>query len=135
MTERSLVLIKPDAVERGLTGQIIDRYLRKGLRIVAMRQLTADAATADAHYAEHTAKDFYPPLREFITSGPLVAMVVEGDGAISALRALNGATNPLEAAPGTVRGDLALTTRYNCVHASDSAESAQREIEIWFPAR
>ena len=133
MSERTLVLVKPDAVSRGLVGEVLGRYERKGLRIVAMDQRTVDGETADRHYAEHLERDFYPPLREFITSGPLVAMVLEGDQAIAVVRALNGATDGRVAAAGTVRGDLSLSNRENIVHASDSAESAAREIAIFFP--
>ena len=134
MSERTLVLVKPDAVSRGLVGEVLGRYERKGLRIVAMDQRIVDGETADRHYAEHLERDFYPPLREFITSGPLVAMVLEGDEAIAVVRALNGATDGRVAAAGTVRGDLSLSNRENIVHASDSAESAAREIAIFFPA-
>ena len=133
MSERTLVLVKPDAVNRGLVGEVLGRYERKGLRIVAMDQRTVDGETADRHYAEHLERDFYPPLREFITSGPLVAMVLEGDQAIAVVRALNGATDGRAAAAGTIRGDLSLSNRENIVHASDSAESAAREIAIFFP--
>ncbi len=133
MPERTLVLIKPDAVRRGLVGEVLGRYERKGLRIVAMDQRTIDGELADRHYAEHVERDFYPPLRAFITSGPLVAMVLEGDSAIDVVRTLNGATDARRAAPGTIRGDLALSNRENLVHASDSAESAQREMGIFFP--
>ncbi|HEU4999294.1 MAG TPA: nucleoside-diphosphate kinase [Lapillicoccus sp.] len=134
MSERTLVLVKPDAVNRGLVGEVLGRYERKGLRIVAMDQRTVDGETADRHYAEHLERDFYPPLREFITSGPLVAMVLEGDQAIAVVRALNGATDGRAAAAGTIRGDLSLSNRENIVHASDSAESAAREIAIFFPS-
>ncbi len=133
MSEHTLVLIKPDAVRRGLIGEIVARYERKGLRIAAMDMRTVDAELADRHYAEHVERDFYPPLRTFITSGPLVAMIVEGDSAIDVVRALNGATDARKAAPGTIRGDLALSNRENLVHASDSPESAEREIGIFFP--
>ncbi len=133
MTERTLVLLKPDAVRRGLVGEVLSRYERKGLRIVAMDQRSIDVELADRHYAEHVERDFYPPLRAFITSGPLVAMVLEGDTAVEVVRALNGATDGRKAAPGTIRGDLALSNRENLVHASDSPESAQREIGIFFP--
>lgn len=133
MSERTLVLVKPDAVGRGLVGEILRRFERKGLRIAAMDQRRIDASTADRHYAEHVAKDWYPPLREFITSGPLVAMVLEGDQAISVVRGLNGATDGRAAAAGTIRGDLSLSNRDNVVHASDSPEAAAREIEIFFP--
>jgi nucleoside-diphosphate kinase len=133
VSERTLVLVKPDAVSRGLVGEVLGRYERKGLRIVAMDQRTVDRETADRHYEEHLERDFYPPLREFVTSGPLVAMVLEGDQAISVVRALNGATDGRAAAAGTIRGDLSLSNRENIVHASDSAESAAREIAIFFP--
>jgi nucleoside-diphosphate kinase len=133
VSERTLVLVKPDAVSRGLVGEVLGRYERKGLRIVAMDQRTVDRETADRHYEEHLERDFYPPLREFVTSGPLVAMVLEGDQAISVVRALNGATDGRAAAAGTIRGDLSLSNRENIVHASDSAESAAREIPIFFP--
>ena len=134
MSERTLVLVKPDAVSRGLVGEVLGRYERKGLRIVAMDQRDVDGETADRHYAEHLERDFYPPLRAFITSGPLVAMVLEGDQAIAVVRAINGATDGRAAAAGTIRGDLSLSNRENLVHASDSAESAAREIAIFFPA-
>jgi nucleoside-diphosphate kinase len=131
--ERTLVLLKPDAVRRGLVGHILSRYEAKGLAIVVMEQRTIAGDVADAHYAEHVEKDFYPPLREFATSGPLVALVLEGDEAIGVVRALTGATDGRAAAPGTIRGDLSLSNRENLVHASDSAESAEREIALWFP--
>ena len=131
---RTLVLVKPDAVRRGLVGEIVGRFEAKGLSIVAMEQRTIDAATADQHYAEHVEKDFYPPLRDFVTSGPLVALVLEGDEAVEVVRALNGATDGRKAAPGTIRGDLSLSNRENLVHGSDSAESAEREIALWFPS-
>ena len=133
MSERTLVLVKPDAVRRGLVGEVLARFERKGLRIVAMDQRSIDGSVADRHYAEHVERDFYPPLREFIASGPLVALVLEGDQAIAVVRALNGATDGRAAAAGTIRGDLSLSNRENLVHASDSAESAAREIEIFFP--
>jgi nucleoside-diphosphate kinase len=131
--ERTLVLLKPDAVRRGLVGHVLSRYEAKGLRIVAMEQRLITGEVADAHYAEHVDRDFYPPLREFATSGPLVALVLEGDEAISVVRALTGATDGRKADPGTIRGDLSLSNRENLVHASDSAESAEREIALWFP--
>jgi nucleoside-diphosphate kinase len=133
VTERTLVLIKPDAVRRGLIGEVLGRFERKGLTVVALDQRTIDGATADRHYAEHVERDFYPPLRAFITSGPLVAMVLEGDEAIAVIRGINGATDGRAAAAGTIRGDLSLSNRENLVHASDSAESAAREISIFFP--
>ncbi len=133
MTERTLVLIKPDAVRRGLVGELIGRFERKGLVIEAMRLRTMDAELADSHYAEHVDRDFYPPLKEFMTSGPLVALILGGDQAISVVRALVGATDGRKAAAGTVRGDLSLSNRENLVHASDSPDSAAREIALWFP--
>ena len=133
MTERTLVLVKPDAVARGLVGDVISRFERKGLTIEAMRLRTMDAALADQHYAEHVEKAFYPPLKEFMTSGPLVAMILSGDQAIEVVRVLVGVTDGRKAAPGTVRGDLSLSNRENLVHASDSPESAKREIDLWFP--
>lgn len=133
MSQRTLVLLKPDAVRRGLVGDILSRFEAKGLSIVAMEQRTIDDAVADEHYADHVEKDFYPPLRDFVTSGPLVALVLEGDEAIEVVRGLNGATDGRKAAPGTIRGDLSLSNRENLVHGSDSPESAEREIKIWFP--
>ena len=133
MSERTLVLIKPDAVRRGLVGEVLGRFERKGLTIAALDQRVVDGETADRHYAEHARKDWYPPLRAFITSGPLVAMVLEGDEAIAVVRGLNGATDGRAAAAGTIRGDLSLSNRENLVHASDSSESATREIGIFFP--
>lgn len=133
MSERTLVLVKPDAVRRGLVGEVLTRFERKGLQIAAMDLRGVDGDTADRHYAEHLERDFYPPLREFITSGPLVAMVLEGDEAIAVVRLLVGATDGRKAAAGTIRGDLSLSNRENIVHASDSAESAAREIGIFFP--
>ena len=127
------MLIKPDAVRRGLIGEVLSRFERKGLTVVALDQRTIDGATADRHYAEHVERDFYPPLRAFITSGPLVAMVLEGDEAIAVIRGINGATDGRAAAAGSIRGDLSLSNRENLVHASDSAESAAREISIFFP--
>ena len=133
MTQRTLVLLKPDTVRRGLVGEVLGRFEAKGLRIVAMEHRTIDAAQADRHYAEHVQRDFYPPLRDFVTSGPLVTLVLEGDEAVEVVRAANGATDGRKAAPGTIRGDLALSNRENLVHGSDSPESAVREIGIWFP--
>jgi len=133
MSQRTLVLLKPDAVRRGLVGNILGRFEAKGLSIVAMEMRTIDAAKADEHYAEHVQKGFSPPLRDFVTSGPLVACVLEGDEAIEVVRVLNGATDGRKAAPGTIRGDLSLSNRENLVHGSDSPESAERELKIWFP--
>ncbi|HEY8451524.1 MAG: nucleoside-diphosphate kinase [Micromonosporaceae bacterium] len=132
-SERTLVLIKPDAVRRGLVGEIISRFERKGLTIDAMELRTIDGEFADRHYAEHVDKPFYPPLREFMVGSPLVAMVLSGDRAIEVVRTLTGATDGRQAAPGTIRGDLSLSNRENLVHASDSPESAAREIALWFP--
>ncbi|MDR6173236.1 nucleoside-diphosphate kinase [Nocardioides zeae] len=134
MTQRTLVLLKPDAVRRGLVGEILSRFEAKGLSLVALELRTIDAEQADAHYAEHVERDFYPPLRTFVTSGPLLAAVLEGDEAIEVVRTLNGATDGRKAAPGTIRGDLSLSNRENLVHGSDSPESAAREITLWFPA-
>jgi nucleoside-diphosphate kinase len=132
-TERSLVLIKPDAVRRGLLGEILSRFERKGLVVEALELRTMDASLADAHYAEHVDKAFYPPLKEFMTSGPLAALVLSGDSVIEVVRAMIGATDGRKAAAGTIRGDLALSNRENLVHASDSPESAERELALWFP--
>jgi nucleoside-diphosphate kinase len=132
-TQRSFVLIKPDAVRRGLAGAIISRFESKGLSIIAMelRQMTGELA--DQLYAEHVERPFYPPLRLFVTSGLSVAMIVEGDEAITVVRTLNGATDGRKARAGTIRGDFALSNRENLVHGSDSLESAKREIAIFFP--
>ncbi len=131
--QRTLVLLKPDAVRRGLVGAILARFESRGLRVLALEQRTIDGEQADRHYAEHVDKAFYPPLREFVTSGPLVALVLEGDSAIEVVRGINGATDGRKAAPGTIRGDYSLSNRENLVHGSDSPESAAREIAIWFP--
>ena len=130
---RTLVLLKPDTVRRGLVGEVLGRLEAKGLAIVAMDLRTIDGDLADQHYAEHVERDFYPPLRAFVTGGPLVALVVEGDEAVEVVRALNGATDGRRAAPGTIRGDLSLSNRENLVHGSDSPESAAREVALWFP--
>ncbi len=132
--QRTLILVKPDAFARGLTGEIIARFERKGLRIAALRHTTLDEDTARRHYAEHEGKPFFGELVSFITSGPLVAIVLEGHEAVRAARQVIGATNPLEAAPGSIRGDLALEVGQNMVHGSDSPESAEREAGIFFPA-
>ena len=133
MTERTLVLLKPDAVRRGLIGEIIGRFEAKGLVLVAMDLRTISPEMADQHYAEHVGRDFYPLLRSFVTSGPMVAAALEGDEAVEVVRALNGATDGRQAAPGTIRGDLSLSNRENLVHGSDSEQSAKREIALWFP--
>jgi len=132
--DRTLVIVKPDAVQRGLVGEIVSRFERKGLRIVAMELRTIDAATAAAHYAEHEGKPFYPDLLAFITRGPSVLMVLEGPADTwKVVRQLMGATNPREAAPGTIRGDLGIELTENLVHGSDGPESADREIALFFP--
>jgi nucleoside-diphosphate kinase len=134
VSERSLVLVKPDGVARGLVGEVISRIERKGLTLVALQLRTVDRALAEQHYAEHDGKPFFPSLLEFITSGPVVAAVVEGPRAVAAFRQLAGGTDPVEkATPGSIRGDFALETQSNLVHGSDSAESAAREIKLWFP--
>ena len=131
--DRTLILVKPDAFARGLTGEIIARFERKGLRIVALKYMVLAEDTAQSHYAEHEGKPFFGELVEFITSGPLVAMVLEGYEAVVAARQVIGATNPLEAAPGSIRGDFALEIGQNMVHGSDSNESAKREAALFFP--
>jgi nucleoside-diphosphate kinase len=133
VTERTLVLIKPDAVHRGLVGEIINRFERKGLTIEALERRTMDSALADEHYAEHLSKPFYPPLKQFMTSGPLFAAILSGDQAIEVVRAIVGVTDGRKAAAGTIRGDFSLSNRENLVHASDSPDSAKREIALWFP--
>ena len=130
---RTLILVKPDAFERRLTGEVLARFERKGLRIVDLRLLQADEEIANRHYAEHVDKPFFSELVAFITRGPLVAAVLDGHEAIDAARRVIGATNPLEATMGSIRGDYALEITYNLVHGSDSPESAEREIAIWFP--
>ena len=131
--DRTLILVKPDAFERGLTGELIARFERKGLRIGALKHLQMERELAERHYAEHVDKPFFGDLVEFITSGPLVAMVLEGHEAVSAARQVIGSTNPLEASPGSIRGDYALEVQTNLVHGSDSPESATREIGLFFP--
>lgn len=134
MTERTLVLVKPDGVQRGLVGEAISRIERKGLKLVAMDLRVVDREVAEQHYAEHDGKPFYESLVEFITSGPVLAAVVEGPKAISAFRQIAGGTDPVDkAAPGSLRGDFGLEVQYNLVHGSDSPESAEREIKLWFP--
>jgi len=130
--ERTLVLIKPDAVRRGLAGDILRRFEQRGLTIEEARLLTVDRSLAEEHYAEHAEKPFFGELVEFITSGPTMALVLEGEGAIATVRTTMGATNPADAGPGTIRGDLALSMPDNLVHGSDSPESAAREIGLWF---
>jgi nucleoside-diphosphate kinase len=130
---RTLILIKPDAFERRLTGEALARFERKGLRIKALKMMQADEEIANRHYAEHSEKPFFGELVSFITGGPLVAAVLEGHEAVAAARQLIGATNPVEAATGSIRGDFGLEVTFNLVHGSDSDESAEREIGIWFP--
>jgi nucleoside-diphosphate kinase len=132
-SQRTFVLLKPDTVKRGLVGAVVKRFEDRGLSLVAMELRTIDGVMADQHYAEHVERDFYPPLRTFVTSGPLVAMVLEGDEAIEVVRGINGATDGRKAAPGTIRCDWSLSNRENLVHGSDSSESAAREIALWFP--
>jgi nucleoside-diphosphate kinase len=131
--ERTLILVKPDAFARGLTGEVIARFERKGLVIVAARHMTVSDDLARQHYAEHEGKPFSGELVEFITSGPLIALVMEGDHAVAAARQVIGATDPLEAAPGSIRGDFAREVTQNLVHGSDSVESGQREAALFFP--
>jgi nucleoside-diphosphate kinase len=133
MADRTLILVKPDAFERGLTGEVIGRFERKGLVLAALKLMQVDAELAEVHYAEHKEKPFFGELVGFITRGPLVAMVLEGVSAVEAARQVIGATNPIEAAPGSIRGDFATEITFNLVHGSDSAESAAREIGIFFP--
>jgi nucleoside-diphosphate kinase len=130
---RTLILVKPDAFARGLTGEILARFERKGLTIAALKLVQTPRETAETHYAEHAERPFFGELVDFITSAPLVAVVLEGDDVIKASRQLIGATNPLEANTGSIRGDLAIEVGQNLVHGSDSDESAEREIGIWFP--
>ena len=131
--EQTLILVKPDAFARGLTGEILARFEHKGLKIVALKLLTTPRDLAETHYDEHRERPFFGELVDFITSAPLVAMVLEGDDAVTAARQLIGATNPLEANTGSIRGDFAIAVGQNMVHGSDSPESATREIGIWFP--
>lgn len=132
MSERTFVMIKPDGVQRGLIGEIIGRFERKGLKIVALKMTSVSESTARRHYAQHAGKPFYEPLIRYITSGPVVCMVWEGPNSVVAVRSLTGATNPVSAQPGSIRGDLALDVTFNVVHASDSSEAALREIDLFF---
>jgi nucleoside-diphosphate kinase len=131
--DRTLILVKPDAFSRGLTGEILARFERKGLKIAALKLVQTPRDTAETHYAEHAERPFFGELVDFITSAPLVAVVLEGQDVVKASRQLIGATNPLESAPGSIRGDFAIEVGQNLVHGSDSPESAEREIAIWFP--
>lgn len=130
--ERTFIMVKPDGVQRGLVGEVISRIEKKGYKIAALKMLKIDEELARKHYAEHIEKPFFPELLAFITSGPAVAMVVEGDGAIAGMRTMMGKTNPKEAAPGTIRGDFGVTMSQNIIHGSDSPESARREISLFF---
>jgi nucleoside-diphosphate kinase len=131
--ERTLVLIKPDAVQRALAGEILGRFERRGLQMRAAKLLTVDRELAEQHYAEHREKPFFGELVDFITSAPTLALVLEGEGAIASVRTTMGATNPADSTPGSIRGDLALSMPDNLVHGSDSPKSAAREIDLWFP--
>ena len=133
MSQRTLILVKPDGVRRNIICDVISRIERKGLKVIAMEMRTIEAETAHAHYAEHAERPFFGELVDFITGGPLVALVAEGDRAIEAFRGLAGATDPVKALPGTIRGDYALQVAQNIVHGSDSPDSAEREIKIFFP--
>ncbi|GAB1335602.1 nucleoside-diphosphate kinase [Streptomyces sp. E-15] len=134
MSQRTLVLLKPDAVRRGLTGEIISRIERKaGWQITALELRTLDRGTLEQHYGEHVGKPFYEPLVEFMSSGPVVALIVEGERVIEGVRALAGPTDPIAAAPGSIRGDFGVIVRENLIHASDSEESAEREVKLFFP--
>ena len=134
MTQRTLILIKPDGVQRNIIGEVISRIESKGLKLVALELRTIDTDTAHSHYAEHAEKPFFPGLVEFITGGPLVAIVAEGHRAVEAVRGLMGVTDPVASTPGSIRGDFATEIGQNLVHGSDSPESAAREIKLWFPA-
>ncbi|MSO47772.1 MAG: nucleoside-diphosphate kinase [Thermoleophilia bacterium] len=131
--ETTLVLLKPDAVRRNLMAEIIGRFERRGFRFRGMRLIQLDRATAETHYAEHSERPFFGELVDFITSGPIVALALEGEGAVLTVRDMMGKTNPLDSAPGTIRGDLALLLAENIIHGSDSVESAERELAIYFP--
>ena len=131
--ERTFVMVKPDGVQRGLVGRIISRFEDRGLRLVAIRMLHMDAELASRHYSEHVGKPFYEKLVSFITSGPVVAVVLEGKNAVAVARSMMGATNPVDAGPGTIRGDYGMDTGKNIIHGSDSLQSAQREISLFFP--
>lgn len=130
--ERTYVMVKPDGVQRNLVGEIISRFEKKGFKIAALKMLQLDRATAERHYAEHIGKPFFEALASYITSGPVIAMVLEGKDVVATARAMNGATNPANAGPGTIRGDFAIEVGRNVIHGSDSVESASREIAIYF---
>ena len=130
--ERTLIILKPDTIQRGLMGEVIGRIEQRGMRVIAMKMMWVDEALAERHYGEHKGKSFYEPLLDFITSGPVVAMIVEGPEAIQVMRTMMGATNSKEAAPGTIRGDFGMSNRHNLIHGSDSPASAKREIDLFF---
>jgi nucleoside-diphosphate kinase len=132
LAERTFVLLKPDAVQRALVGEVLGRFERRGLKVVALKMLRVTRSLGETYYAEHKGKPFFEPLMSYITAGPVVAMVLEGDGAVSSVRRMMGKTNSAEAEPGTIRGDLALTIGRNIIHGSDSPESAKREIALFF---
>ena len=134
MPERTFVLLKPDAVQRALVGEIVGRFEGRGLKVVAMKMVRVPRSLGETYYAEHKGKPFFEPLMSYITAGPVVALVLEGDGAVAAVRRMMGKTNSAEAEPGTIRGDLALTIGRNLIHGSDSLESAKREIPLFFKA-
>jgi nucleoside-diphosphate kinase len=131
--ERTLIVVKPDGVQRGLSGEILARFEKRGFKLVALKMLTVSPELAEEHYAEHREKPFFPSLRDFITSSPVVAMVLEGQNAIALSRQMIGATDPLQVAPGTIRGEYTLDKQANLIHGSDSPESATRELALWFP--
>ena len=133
MNERTLIVVKPDGVQRGLTGEILARFERRGFKLVALKMLTVTNELAEQHYAEHSEKPFFPSLRDFITSSPVVAMVLEGQNAIALSRQMIGATDPLQATPGSIRGEYTLDKQANLIHGSDSPASAERELGLWFP--
>lgn len=133
MTEKTLIVVKPDGVQRGLTGEILARFETRGFKLLALKMLTVSNELAEEHYAEHREKPFFPSLRDFITSTPVVAMVLEGQNAIALSRQMIGATDPLQAAPGSIRGDYTLDKQANLIHGSDSPAAAERELKLWFP--
>jgi nucleoside-diphosphate kinase len=134
VVERTFALLKPDAIQRGLAGQVVQRFERRGLKIIGLKMMRVSRQLAESYYAEHQGKPFYEPLMAYITSGPVIAVVLEGDGAVAIVRKMMGKTNSAEAEPGTIRGDFALTIGRNVIHGSDSPESAKREIGFFFKA-
>jgi nucleoside-diphosphate kinase len=133
LTEKALIFIKPDGIQKRIIGEIIGRFEKRGLDLLAVKMMKLSGKLVDEHYKEHIKKPFYASLKKYVTSAPVVAMVIEGEGAVAVIRKMVGATNPAEADPGTIRGDYALTTAYNIIHASDSTQSAKREIKLFFP--